>query len=153
MKPIQTIEEAKDRIIFYQTMAILGAIFFILGMAMNFKVIVGNKGKMPVMSDFLFAGYNETHFIYLDKTTVRYWYLSDIIYVGKFIIFSIGDLFVWFGTGFIVFYSILNIKAIRKKRKLEKERRQLVSDENLAGPKRYNILLESINSIFKRLRN
>jgi len=155
MRKIKTIEEANERIILLQTLQLLGAIFYIVGMFMNFRVIVSNKGMMPVQGNYLTVGYEQTHFNYSyeNRSSVPYWYLSDIIYVGNWIICSIGDITLWMACGLLLWSSVLNLRTIWIRRKIGKEMKGAFHSHDIAGPVNYNIILRTINSIFKRLHN
>jgi len=63
----------------------------ILGIIMNFIVVKENKGLMPVLTEAEFE--TNEHFSFQDKGEVSYWFLGDIIPIGKSIS-SLGDLLI-----------------------------------------------------------
>jgi hypothetical protein len=86
--------------------------FFIIGVCMNFLVVTGNGGKMPVLfHEFEFE--HDRHFSFTDCDDVSYCYLSDIFQISD-IMFSIGDLFIIFSL-ILLIYAVGRILIVRKK--------------------------------------
>jgi hypothetical protein len=86
-------------ILFFMMMVMIGCTF-------NFYVIVGNGGKMPVQSFYKFE--TDSHFSFVEGDEVNYFYLTDIIPLGKSI-WSIGDFIMLFGTGCFFLLGLIYI--------------------------------------------
>ncbi len=88
MKKLKPVPNYKR--LFYITfcMAIFSAVV-IVGSICNDLAKQSNGGKMPVLIDYELS--SNRHFSYMDKNTVNYWYLTDIVYLGDYIL-SIGDI-------------------------------------------------------------
>lgn len=95
----------------------LGLTLVILGTVMQYKVIINNNCRMPVL-DSPNAEDSERHFNYLDKSEIEYWYLSDIIGVENERI-SIGDILIWMGYILILAFSIRYLIKCAKEEKRE----------------------------------
>ena len=91
----------------------------IIGGILNLKVINSNNCLMPVYN-FPMADSSDTHFSFVNKTEISYWYLSDIINL-KFTIISVGDILAMVGYAMLLFFCFkYTSNRILERRKLNK---------------------------------
>lgn len=102
---------------YYQKISLFLALL-ILGMSLNFLVIVENKGKMPVYNHNNYLE-QEGYILFNNFNEVNYPYLSDRFYIinPDYYLFSIGDIIMFISTFLIFYYSIrlLFLKYWREK--------------------------------------
>lgn len=80
--------------------------FFLLFGIMNLLAISDNGGRMPVKD----LGYEtDRHFSFEENSEVKYWFFSDIIYIGNYIA-SIGDIGMVIGVILSGIFCFLNMK-------------------------------------------
>jgi len=73
---------------------------------MNLLAISDNGGRMPVKD----LGYEtDRHFSFEENSEVKYWFFSDIIYIGNYIA-SIGDIGMVIGVILSGIFCFLNMK-------------------------------------------
>lgn len=94
----------------------LGFLLIIIGVILQYKVIINNDCKMPVLNS-PDADYSKEHFNFIDKEEISNYYLSDIIGWENERV-SIGDVFIWLGIiivwAFSIRYSIKLYKDSQK---------------------------------------
>ncbi len=91
----------------------LGLVLIILGVIMQYKVIINNNCMMPVY-DSPDAEKSNEHFNYQNMDNINYWHLSDIIGWSNERI-SVGDLFIWFGSILLIAFSVrYSIKLLKE---------------------------------------
>lgn len=110
---IEIIEQQK-KIIKSQEYFMLIFAIILIGMLMNFVVLINNGGRMPVLDTFSWE--TSKHFSYQDFSEIKYPLFSDRFSFLIFI-FSIGDLVMI--SGFLVL-SVFLVKIVRQKNKLKK---------------------------------
>ena len=66
----------------------------LMGVTMNMEALTVNNGKMPVYALVDWGINDSKHFHFSDPNAVNKAYLTDIIYVGNYMIVSIGDIFI-----------------------------------------------------------
>jgi hypothetical protein len=96
-----------------------------LGAFLNIGVIVGNDGRMPVLSECEFS--TDRHFSFQEKEEIHYYYLADIIklktsFSDKFAMVSIGDVFIFFAF-LLMFFSVIffTIKINKFNKRIKKK--------------------------------
>jgi len=91
----------------------------VIGITFNFVAVVENEGKMPVlMSGLKERIETDNHFYHSDKQ-VNYYYLTDILDVGDYII-SVGDVLIFasiLSSGIFTFFYTHNVRKDRRKKK------------------------------------
>jgi len=104
----------------YLRLIIIFMTIIMIGMSLNFRVVAGNKGRMPVYASFYYD--TDEHFTYQNKSEVNYWFLSDIIYLFKGY-WSLGDMLMIGGVisiiilNGLVFYNFIRNTSKEKKKK------------------------------------
>jgi hypothetical protein len=86
-------------------------IFILLGGMMNLYAISLNGGKMPVLFE---QKYETTHhFTYQDLWDVNYPFLTDIINLRNYLVFSVGDIIVLISLIIYIYFTIklLSLKS------------------------------------------
>jgi len=98
-----------ERISFY--IHIICCLAMMVGMTMNFIVMMANGGKMPVKWDSNYT--DEKHFTFQNDSEIPYHYYSDIydIYNG---IYSLGDLIMILAVAILISYLIYETYALIK---------------------------------------
>lgn len=91
----------------------IATIVILLGCTFQFKVIIGNGGKMPVKYGVQHE--DADHFTYQDASDVKLAILSDRIYLFRSL-FSIGDLIIILGSTTFFILCVILIWRLRKKR-------------------------------------
>ena len=90
-------------------------ILFMIGMLCNFVVVIGNNGRMPV---YQYDVDSEEYFGFWNKEDIKYFYLTDMIYVSYLnAIVSFGDILMVFSGIYSVY---LGFRIVSKTRKLKK---------------------------------
>ena len=83
-------------------------ILFLIGGVFNYIVVTNNDNLMPVLYESEYK--DDSHFSYQNPLTIKYWILSDVIYLlGN--ILSIGDSFLLIGMIGHIFFLFLFIKT------------------------------------------
>lgn len=95
-------------------------IVFLVGITLNFNVIINNNGKMPVLSPYNWE--TRTHFT-INETNIKevsYLGYSDVFNIGVYY-FSIGDVFLLIGEIIIIAnYFVFLYLLIIERRVLKK---------------------------------
>lgn len=90
-------------------MLCLSLAIIIIGVLLNYAVIVNNHCRMPVVDGEYSKIMDDKHFFFEHKESINYYYLSDIIIIFKGAI-SIGDILIFIGMigsfGFSIRYLI-----------------------------------------------
>jgi len=95
------------------------------GAFMNIGVIIGNDGRMPVLSDCDLS--TDRHFSFQNKEEVNYYYFADIIelktpFSDQTAMASIGDLCLFFAFLLMVFsMAFFTIKINRFNKRIKKK--------------------------------
>jgi hypothetical protein len=103
-----TKRDKKIMILLFLNMTIL--VVCMVGVTLNFKVIIENDGRMPVYQKHL--GYKldtERHFTFENKSEISHFYLADIIPISRGI-FSIGDIVMIFSVAIFISNGVALIK-------------------------------------------
>ena len=77
-----------------------------VGLTMNYVVILDNNGKMPVKINDLPEKYIDTHFSYNNNDEINYSFLADNHKIGKRRL-SLGDILMFFSFLIIIILHII----------------------------------------------
>ncbi|KKN69618.1 hypothetical protein LCGC14_0439210 [marine sediment metagenome] len=91
---------------------------FVIGCTLNFIVVSGNHGKMPIYYESDVTYCNDYYITFDSWAEVRYEFLSDIIPIGERMA-SVGDTFIIGSLPFLFIFSIKLYKLLKQQRRLE----------------------------------
>jgi hypothetical protein len=97
-------------------------LILIAGITSNFLVVTNNGGRMPFYSEQIADSgstyISESHFSFINKEEVKYYYLSDIIPLGDWMIVSIGDIIMAATFVLIIFSWVYYIIKYNKTKRI-----------------------------------
>jgi len=89
-----------------------GLLLLLIAILAQFQVMTNNNGKMPILVSSVDSqvGNPETHFAFIDKEDINYFYLADIIPIGEGYMASLGDVVGFIGVFLIIVFGVLFVR-------------------------------------------